>query len=48
MNEKDRLCLILFESNARNFYNLQFLTKNNKKILKEKINKISACGGKIF
>jgi len=45
MNEKDRLCLILFESNARNFYNLQFLTKNNKKILEEKINKISACGG---
>jgi len=45
MDEKDRLCLILFESSARNFYNLEFLTKSNKKILEEKINKISAGGG---
>jgi len=45
MDEKDRLCLILFDSSAKNFYNLEFLTKNNKKILEEKINQISAAGG---
>ena len=45
MDEKDRLCLILFESSATNFYNLEFLTKKNKEILEEKINKISAGGG---
>ena len=27
MDEKDRLCLILFESSAQNYYNLSFLTK---------------------
>ena len=41
MDEKDRLCLILFDSNARNFYNLEFLTKNNKKILEK--NKQNFC-----
>ena len=45
MDEKDRLCLILFESSATNYYNLEFLTKKNKEILEEKINKISAGGG---
>ena len=45
MDEKDRICLILFESSAKNFYNLDFLTKKNKEILEEKINQISARGG---
>ena len=45
MDEKDRLCLIVFASSADNIYNLEFLTKKNKEILEEKINKISASGG---
>ena len=45
LEEKDRLCLILFESNAQNYYNLEFLTKKNKEILEEKINNIHARGG---
>ena len=36
MGEKDRLCLITFSSNAKNFYNLEYLTKKNKEILEEK------------
>ena len=45
MDEKDRLCLILFESSAQNYYNLSFLTKKNKENLEEKINQISINGG---
>ena len=45
LEEKDRLCLILFESDAENYYNLDFLTKKNKEILEEKINHINARGG---
>ena len=45
LEEKDRLCLILFESNAQNYYNLEFLTKKNKEILEEKIDKINTGGG---
>ncbi len=45
MDEKDRLCLILFESSAQNYYNLSFLTKKNKENLEEKINQISSYGG---
>ena len=45
MDQRDRLCLILFESSARIFYNLEFLTKENKKILEEKINSITSGGG---
>ena len=36
MDEKDRICLILFESSAENFYNLDFLTKKIKKFWKKK------------
>ncbi len=36
MDEKDRLCLILFESDAKIFYNLSFLTKKIKKFWKKK------------
>jgi hypothetical protein len=45
MDEKDRLCLILFETNAENYYHLSFLTKKNKEFLEEKINHISSKGG---
>ena len=45
MDEKDRICLILFESSAQNYFNLNYLTKVNKKILIDKINQIRACGG---
>ena len=45
MDEKDRICLILFESSAVNYFNLNYLTKENKKILMDKINKIRANGG---
>ena len=48
MDEKDRLCLILFESDAKIFYNLSFLTKQNKEILEEKINQIEVTEGQIF
>ena len=45
LEEKDRLCLILFESDANNYYNLDFCTKKNKEILEEKINNIHTRGG---
>ena len=45
MDEKDRICLILFESSAQNYFNLNYLTKVNKKILIDKINQIRAYGG---
>jgi uncharacterized protein YegL len=45
MDEKDRLCLILFESDAENYFNLSFLTKKNKEILEGKINQINSRGG---
>ena len=45
LEEKDRLCLILFDSYAENYYNLDFLTKKNKEMLEEKINHIDTRGG---
>ena len=45
MDEKDRICLILFESFAKNYFDLNYLTKQNKEILIEKINKISTGDG---
>ena len=36
MDEKDRLCLILFETNAENYYHLSFLTKKIKNFWKKK------------
>ena len=44
-DEKDRLCLILFNNNAYNYFNLQYLTKENKEILTNELNKIEANGG---
>ena len=45
MDEKDRICLILFESEATNYFDLNYLTKENKKILNQKIDKIDTGGG---
>ena len=45
MDEKDRLCLILFNEEADIYYNLQNLTIENKSILINKINEIQADGG---
>ena len=45
MDDKDRICLILFENLAKNYFDLNYLTKQNKEILIDKINKISTGGG---
>jgi len=45
MDEKDRLCLILFDNNAQIYYSLQNLTKENKSFLNNEINNIRARGG---
>jgi len=45
MDEKDRLCLILFDDNAQIYYSLQNLTKENKSFLNNEINNIRARGG---
>ena len=45
MDEKDRICLILFETEAQNFFNLNYLTKQNKNLLMDKIDKIESGGG---
>ena len=45
MDEKDRICLILFNSTAENYFDLNYLTKQNKKILTDRVNQISATGG---
>ena len=45
MDEKDRICLILFNELANNYFDLNYLTKKNKDILIQKIDKIYAGGG---
>ena len=45
MDERDRICLILFESNAEKYYDINYLTKQNKKNLMEIIDEISTNGG---
>ena len=45
MEEKDRICLILFNERAINYYDLNYSTKENKNILIEKINEMRAGGG---
>ena len=45
LDEKDRICLILFSSEAQNLFNLDYVTKENKKILIDKIDKIESWGG---
>ena len=45
MDPKDRIALILFSSNAKLYYDLNYLTEENKEKLKELINQINASGG---
>ena len=45
MDEKERICLILFDDRAEIFYELNYLTKPNKEILNKKIDKIQIGGG---
>ena len=45
MDEKDRICLILFCSTAENYFDLNYLTKENKEILANKINQINVVRG---
>ena len=45
MDKQDRICLILFNDSARNYFDLNYLTEQNKKILIKKINEIYAYGG---
>ena len=45
MDEKDRIALVLFDQNATLYFNLDFLSKENKTKLKEKIGEIQARGG---
>jgi len=45
MDPKDRIALILFSSNAELYYDLNYLTEENKNKLKELINQIYASGG---
>jgi Mg-chelatase subunit ChlD len=45
MDEKDRICLILFDNKAEIFCNLDYLTKAHKKALINKIDTIDSRGG---
>ena len=45
MDEKERICLILFDDRAQIFFELNYLTKANKEILNHKIDKIKIGGG---
>ena len=45
MDAKDRIALVLFDQAATLYYNLEFLSKENKSKIKEKIGKIEARGG---
>ena len=45
MDKNDRLALILFNSKGTNYFNLQYLTEKNKKILKDKIDFIETHPG---
>lgn len=45
MDPKDRIALILFSNDAKLYYDLNYLTEENKKKLKELINQIYAGGG---
>ena len=45
IEEKDRICLILFNERATNYYDLNYATKENKEDLIENIGNIEAGGG---
>ena len=45
MDPKDRIALVLFSDSAQLYYDLNYLTSENKSKLKELINRINASGG---
>ena len=45
MEKKDRIALVLFDQKAKLYFNLEYLTKENKDKLKAQIEKIEASGG---
>ena len=45
MEKKDRIALVLFDHKAQLYYELNYLTEQNKKELKDKIEQIDANGG---
>ena len=45
MDQKDRIALVLFESEAKLYYDINYLTQENKSKIKELINNINASGG---
>ena len=47
MNQKDRIALILFETKAELFYDLNYLSEKNKSKLKNLIDKIESKGEQI-
>ena len=45
MDPKDRIALVLFENEAKLYYDINYLTQENKSKIKELINNIHASGG---
>ena len=45
MDEKDRICIILFNDFGKKYYDLNYMTKENKNILVNEIDKIYSGGG---
>ena len=45
MNQNDRIALVLFEETSELFYDLNYLSEENKSKLKNLIDKIEANGG---
>ena len=45
MDQKDRIALVLFSSEAKLYYDINYLTQENKSKIKELINNINASGG---
>ena len=45
MDPKDRIALVLFENEAKLYYDINYLTPENKSKIKDLINNINASGG---
>ena len=45
MDKNDKICLILFESQAEKYFDLSYLTEDTKKTLLNKISRIETSGG---
>ena len=45
MDQKDRIALVLFSSEAKLYYDINYLTQENKSKIKDLINNINASGG---